>query len=386
MAYAGPDAQPFVSIAGESVRWQKIKTRIALPGVGESPFLAFSPEGKRLLVSSGIDIQLYDLASFKEIVPWDGHRSTVDFVKFSLDGKKILTGSSHGTFPNQEVATWDVATWKRLQLSSTRSPLRPGIGYLSPDHMVYFGNKGEDHRRLFDMTTGKLLGAFDDHDTFGSGRGVFSPSNRSFLVPPFEGAWGNRSMNARLYQVPTFKLQCELPFSPDRETPLTFSADDQLLAMFNWKDGLVHVFESATGKLRQRLGQNQANGQENQFPTSDPVSLALSPDGKLLAFWKRPSQCIFVWEISTGKEYLRLPFDDDQRWNLRMTLAWSADSRMLAVGDRKIELWEIASGRIRRELTGHDGYIRALAFSQDGLFLASGSTDTTALIWDLWSR
>jgi hypothetical protein len=57
---------------------------------------------------------------------------------------------------------------------------------------------------------------------------------------------------------------------------------------------------------------------------------------------------------------------------------------VLAVGEKKIQLWELATGKVRHEWTGHNGAaIRALAFSPVGRFLASGSQDTTVLIWDM---
>src|SRR5207247_9774202 len=45
---------------------------------------------------------------------------------------------------------------------------------------------------------------------------------------------------------------------------------------------------------------------------------------------------------------------------------------------------EMNSRAERWRLTGHDGPISAVAFTSDGRKLITGSSDTTALVWDLW--
>jgi hypothetical protein len=49
----------------------------------------------------------------------------------------------------------------------------------------------------------------------------------------------------------------------------------------------------------------------------------------------------------------------------------------------EIICFEMATGKPRRTLTGHRGYIGGLAFSADGRRLVSGSNDGTALVWDV---
>jgi WD40 repeat protein len=51
--------------------------------------------------------------------------------------------------------------------------------------------------------------------------------------------------------------------------------------------------------------------------------------------------------------------------------------------DGSIYLCEVATGQVRQMLQGHECELYALTFSPDGTVLISGSSDTTALVWDL---
>lgn len=54
-------------------------------------------------------------------------------------------------------------------------------------------------------------------------------------------------------------------------------------------------------------------------------------------------------------------------------------------GETKLCIYRVDSGELVRELTGHAGRVRALAFSGDGRLLASASEDQTLAVWSLTS-
>ncbi len=68
-----------------------------------------------------------------------------------------------------------------------------------------------------------------------------------------------------------------------------------------------------------------------------------------------------------------------------IAVAFSPDGLWLASGsaDNTVRLWEVSSGRQVRVFVGHSGMVLTVAFSPDGRWLASSSLDTTARIWDV---
>lgn len=68
-------------------------------------------------------------------------------------------------------------------------------------------------------------------------------------------------------------------------------------------------------------------------------------------------------------------------------IAISPDGQLLASGGAStvVAIWDVQTGLLARELTGHSKTIRALSFDPDGTLLASGSNDGLVKIWDVAS-
>jgi RNA polymerase sigma factor (sigma-70 family) len=107
--------------------------------------------------------------------------------------------------------------------------------------------------------------------------------------------------------------------------------------------------------------------------------VAYSPDGKALISGAHTGT-IRVWEPATGKE-LRVITGHPGGI---CSLAVSPDGKVLASGswDRTIHLWNLRTGEPLRVLPGHGGEVTTLRFSPDGKALASGSKDSTARLWE----
>ncbi|WP_322779093.1 TIR domain-containing protein, partial [Frankia sp. Cas4] len=66
------------------------------------------------------------------------------------------------------------------------------------------------------------------------------------------------------------------------------------------------------------------------------------------------------------------------------SVGFSPDDTMIASGggDGSVRLWETATGRELRTLTGHTGGVRSVGFSPDGTMIASGGGDGSVRLWD----
>ncbi|MBS2012890.1 MAG: WD40 repeat domain-containing protein [Deltaproteobacteria bacterium] len=133
--------------------------------------------------------------------------------------------------------------------------------------------------------------------------------------------------------------------------------------------GGVHIFPFAPG----------VKSRSYRFKGS-LVSIVWSPDGKVIACGSQDASVHF-WRIDTGldSQMSGYPFKPRE-------LSFDAESKLLATaGDSKVTLWDFRGkgpeGTHPIQLDAHKGLVSALAFSPRKGVLASGSEDTSVLLW-----
>jgi len=123
--------------------------------------------------------------------------------------------------------------------------------------------------------------------------------------------------------------------------------------------------------------------------------IAFTPDGRSLVS-AGDDKVIRVWDIASGQTVRTLRGQSGEGDEGKIfAMALSPNGQWLAVGgwlggnieqSRAIRLYDFNTGEVVAVLPGHEDVINALAFSPDNRYLVSGSTDKTAIVWDIAQR
>jgi RNA polymerase sigma factor (sigma-70 family) len=265
------------------------------------------------------------------------------------DGRAVAT-AVNGENNKHFIDLWDVAKGTRRRL------LEPRYGHeavtFSPDGKLLAAGGGMDETlRVWDVSKGTLLHSFGKRTDNGL---TFSPDGKTLA------AWCD-DRAVRLWDMATGKEQAVLRTT--YALALAFAPDGKTLAG-GGLEGVV-LWDVATRKELRR------------FATPRVWALAFAPGGKSLAVNCGSLQ---LWDVATGKQLLA-PLARAGHGESVDSLAVSPDGKVLAsgcYGDGTLCLWDAATGKLRHRLLGNG----ITCFSPDSKLLASGGPGGFLYLWE----
>jgi WD40 repeat protein len=391
------------------------KELLTLPHPAAVTSLSFSPDKTKLVTGSADNLtRVWDLATGKDLQAFR-HAGPVTSVVFHSDNKTVLSGSVDKTVVVDTISAIRV-------VSASAAPLRALAVTPSGSHVLTGGD--DKSVAIWNAANGAR------ERTLPGAEGAvlaLAVSRNGALV-----AAGGADQTVRVYQFADGKLlgQLKAPgpvrslaFSPNNQVLTAACADKSVLAwivVYNPGQPLGPDFGKpvatlahsgpATGVTFAPDGSHFFSSSQDQtikdwkLASEVPIknfghpnlvdAVAFNSTGTLLATGCHDGN-LRIWDVAKGQPVQTVPAHIAMNQPAPIySISWSPDDKQVLTAsyDRSMKLWNAADGKLVREFKGfkekefekghHDGVFSA-AFSSDGKFIASGSSDRTVKLWNV---
>lgn len=347
-------------------------------------------------------ITVWDVKNAQRILPKDGPEHGVGAIAFSPDNRALIQAAHQGEIAYR---VWDFG--KDEIREGSKFGNRYSRTTFSHDDSLLFSTTSDwksallvDSQRQEPVATWKTTNQLSPRALSADGRLVAATTETSPIVI-YDARTGEK------------KHQIALP-NHSSSLAVVFSADNRLVYI-----GTSHGIEVHDLALRERVGSiggdpplkkkmaDLVGVERPKFPI-DPdrereqrleqwrqdqargfhisvEKLILSPDGKRLISL---GSDLRIWDVALARQSRMISWQPPYYTFSSQPMALAPNGRWLAIsnpqGERgSIAILDMYTGRTLHTFKGHLGSISALAFSRNGRLLASGSQDTTTLLWDL---
>lgn len=336
--------------------------------------LAFSPDGRYLAATTNAtDVRRWDISTVDapiELEPLDGFDSWVNDVTFSSDGRHVAVASSDQT---AQIRDWEDGT----VVARFPTPALVTSVSFTPDDSTLIAAADDGTARVWSLPGPVLVGI----------TGVifqmrYNQQRDQMIVTAGRGDRAVHVVDVANGDDPQRLSRVDVP---EHSASGAVSADGTFLAA-GTLEGEVLLVDLSDPRAPREVGR-LANPDGTLIP-----SLAMSPDGAIVAAPSYVDRHVYVWDVRDPASPRELPQLDLVDGNGEL-IDFSPTGRYLAAGSTGSEfrLWRVsddASFELIDVDTGvFNGSVPAVRFSQDEALLAAagGGGDNRVRIYDLQS-
>ncbi len=299
-----------------------------------------------------------------------GHSYGIGKVAWLPDGKYIVSGDFE-----HNIRVWEAMTGKLIRSFNMGRDSTDFV--LSPDGKYIAAGFADQTVKVLDIMTGRTLLTYTGISTF-----AWSPDGK------YIASDNDLTMQVRDAKTGETKFTYKIPPKTEIDTRFGFlwSPDSKYIAVGDITKTVL-VLDAMTGKVRSTYSGHTEVG-------AGPV--AWSPDGRYIisASWDLTNQ---VWEAMTGRHVHTFQ-------GASAVAAWSPDGKYIALGgifkqgeqatdsDSNAHVLDATTWRTLLTYTGHmktfvkdnvvyPQSVTSIAWSPDGKYIASGSSDKTVQVW-----
>ena len=365
--------------------WHVADRRLLYRVAGAAHAATFSPDGQFLATIVNDSIKVWAASSGAEVVTLRGHTGFVKAIAWDEQGEFLASAAVDRT-----VRVWQVRTGREHRIFRGHDSQVTSVAF-HPDGRRIASGDMDGVIKVWDVDRGQRVREMPEAPQMcdvafsADGRSVLAvgPADSRATILGWEALTGRETLN----------IPCGL--APRTEWPLrymAFGAAGRLFAAPTPQDpSAVRVLDVTTGQevTTLRAHQNRVR------------AVAISIDGRLVATASGakdavPPRELFVWRLPEPSQVVPPPLAVDCPAPAQC-LAFSADGRRLAVGERGvwspdtqrstngfISVWDTTTGQLIKRWLAHPGPVQTVAFDSSGRWLASGgrALDRSVCLWD----
>jgi WD40 repeat protein len=343
---------------------------------------ALSPDGRTLGVLEGPgQVSTWEVATGRLLRRWAGRECNGALLCFSPDGKVLAAGVDGGV-----VQLWEIASGRRLAVPPGPACDLFGLAFLPGGQILAAGRNGRA-LRLWEVLTGRERtprgGPVSAVESLG-----LSPDGRTLFSAGSDGV--------RRWDLPSGSEGQFLPTPPIERNcvmaPLALSPDGRFALCGALYGDLWRVVEVAAGREIFSIDRQREVEEKDRLRATitRTRAFAFSADGSRLAVFGGDGftggkALLRVWDVVTGEELQALKTEGDER----LCVALSSDGRRAVTVATSafrrpcvLRVWDLGTGKTVCRGEARDCGIDQIAFSADGVLLASAGWQRGIRLWD----